>query len=345
MTRIPSAGKWAVSAATATLFLAPIGAAQADEDTTTWRVQSHWPSASTSYEASLVKLRDELYERTDGRLELELYEAGQLFGTDEIWSAVERGVIEMGTGSPFFWRDRLSLAGVASGLPFSFQEIWEAVYFYENMGFREMIQEEAAEYGVFYHPEKLLTQDIVVSEPIESLDDFQAMRISTAGFGATMLSEAGAATQWIDGEELYQALSTGVVDGGHWGAFQGADSMSLYEVAPYHVQPSFSISDDTWIINQEAMDALPDDVRDELKATLREHFWERTNEYIYEEQMTREQVTTEQGVEINELPDEVHEHLVATSESLWDDIAAESDQAEEAVAMIREFLNDLGHLD
>ena len=345
MRRIPFAGKWAVAVATVAPFVVPVGAAQADDETITWRVQSHWPSASTSYEASLVKLRDELYERTDGRLELELYEAGQLFGTDEIWSAVERGVVEMGTGSPFFWRDRLSLAGVASGLPFSFEEIWEAVYFYEHMGFREMIQEEAAEYGVFYHPEKLLTQDIVVSEPIESLEDFQGMRISTAGFGATMLSEAGAAAQWVDGEELYQALSTGVVDGGHWGAFQGADSMSLYEVAPYHVQPSFSVSDDTWIINQEAMEALPEEVYDELRATLREHFWERTNEYIYEEQMTREAVTTEQGVEINHLPDEVHDHLVETSESLWDDIAAESDEAEEAVAMLRGFLENMGRLD
>ncbi|MFV8836636.1 TRAP transporter substrate-binding protein DctP [Aquisalimonas sp.] len=338
-------GKWSVSVMIGLGLALPHAGATADDETITWRVQSHWPSASTSYEASLEKLRDQLYERTDGRLELELYEAGQLFGTDEIWAAVERGIVEMGTTSPFFLQDRLSLASVAAGLPFSFQEVWEAVYFYRHLGFEEMIREEASEYGVFYHPDKMLTQEIVLSEPIESMEDFEGARIATSGLSETVLSEAGAAAQYVPGEELYQALSTGVVDGGHWGAYQGADSMSLYEVAPYHVEPPLSISDDTFIFNEEAVEALPEDIHAILMDTLEEHYWERTNEYIYHEEMTKQRVLAEDGVELNPLPDDVHERLVETSEAHWDNVAAESDEAAEAVAMLREFLQDLGHLD
>ena len=43
-----------------------------------WRVQSHWPAASSSYKASLQVLADRIKERTDGRLILEPYPAGSL---------------------------------------------------------------------------------------------------------------------------------------------------------------------------------------------------------------------------------------------------------------------------
>src|SRR5690606_11244847 len=53
-----------------------------------WRVQSHWPRASSSFEDSLVRLQKVLEERTQGRLVLELYEAGALFSATEIFPAV-----------------------------------------------------------------------------------------------------------------------------------------------------------------------------------------------------------------------------------------------------------------
>ena len=44
----------------------PLAVAQ---DVTKWRVQSHWPSASSSYKDSLVRLKTELERRTEGRLQ------------------------------------------------------------------------------------------------------------------------------------------------------------------------------------------------------------------------------------------------------------------------------------
>ena len=47
-------------------------------DVTKWRVQSHWPSASSSYKDSLVRLKNQIEQRTEGRLELQLFESGAL---------------------------------------------------------------------------------------------------------------------------------------------------------------------------------------------------------------------------------------------------------------------------
>ena len=121
---------------TAALASAPAAAA---EESFTWKVQSHWPGSSSSYEDSLVRLKTILEERTDGRLELELYEAGSLFKAKEIFNAVSRGILEMGTISPAYAQDKITLAGIASGLPFAFRNVWEAAYFHQGLGDRKSV--------------------------------------------------------------------------------------------------------------------------------------------------------------------------------------------------------------
>ena len=334
------------AAATGLLGLALAPATVSADETYTWRVQSHWPSASSSYGDSLETLKEKLYERTDGRLELELHEAGSLFGHDEIFSAVSRGTLDMGTISPAYEMDRLSTAGIAFGLPNGFQETWEAAYFFKHKGFEEMIREEAAEYDVAYFTEKVYPTEMVLSEPIESLSDFEGLNIRSSGVLQTFLTEAGAAASNIPGEELYQALQTGVVDGAHWGAVQGAMIMSLYEVAPYHVRPPLNIGGiDAYVISQDSLDELPDDIRKTVEDTIEEQFWRRTNEYIYQEQAALAHSKEEYGVEVIELPDEVQDAMLEAAESIWDDQAAESERAAEAVELMRELLADLGHID
>ncbi|NIV37920.1 MAG: twin-arginine translocation pathway signal protein, partial [Anaerolineae bacterium] len=81
------------------------------QDTVTWKVQSHWPGSSSSYTDSLGRLKRVIEERTDGRLKLQLYEAGALFKAKETFNAVSRGILEMGTISPAYAQDKVSLAG------------------------------------------------------------------------------------------------------------------------------------------------------------------------------------------------------------------------------------------
>ncbi|HCO63914.1 MAG TPA: twin-arginine translocation pathway signal protein, partial [Alcanivorax sp.] len=183
-------GGSALAFATATVF-SPL--AQAAEDTITWKVQSHWPGSSSSYEDSLKRIKRVLEERTDGKLELELYEAGALFKAQETFNAVSRGVIQMGTISPAYAQDKMSLAGIASGLPFAFRNVWEAAYFHKNMGFEDMLREEAAKHNVYYSTDKVYPTEMVVKKPIESWDDFTGLKIRSSGALQKFLSEAGAA--------------------------------------------------------------------------------------------------------------------------------------------------------
>ncbi|ASK36129.1 twin-arginine translocation pathway signal protein [Alcanivorax sp. N3-2A] len=320
-------------------------AAQADDEVIKWKVQSHWPGSSSSYKDSLERIKKVLAERTDGRLQLQLFEAGALFKAQETFNAVSRGIIQMGTISPGYAQDKLPLAGVASGLPFAFHHVWEAVYFHKNMGFEDKLRAEAAKHGVYYSTDKIYPTEMVLKKPVNSWDDFTGLKIRSSGALQKFLTDAGAAGTYLPGGELYQALSSGVVDGAHWGASQGAASMGLYEVAKYHVKPALNIAGtDVFIVSQKALDALPDGMAKIVKDSLEEQFWIRTNQYQHDEQIALAKAQREQGVKVNVLPDDVQKKLFQAAQKTWDKEAERSDAAAAAVKDLKKFLTDLGYL-
>lgn len=311
----------------------------------TWRVQSHWPGASSSYKDSLGRIKEQLEERSDGRLKLQLYEAGALFKADETFNAVSRGILEMGTISPSYASNRMTLAGIASGLPFAFRNTWETAYFHMILGFEDMLKEEAAQHNVYWATDKVYATEMVVKRPINSLADFERLKIRSSGALQRFLTEAGAAASYIPGGELYTALDSGIVDGAHWGAVQGAQSMALYEVAKYHVRPALNIAGtDVIIVSQRALDRLPEDLQDLVKEVLREQFWYRTNEYQFQEQVAFAEAEVDYDVQLNELPAEVQDHLVTVAQKMWEIEGERGPKAKEALDMLKEFLGSLGYL-
>ncbi|MFW5825032.1 MAG: TRAP transporter substrate-binding protein DctP [Marinobacter sp.] len=333
------------SALTLGVSAALVAVPAAAQDTIKWKVQSHWPGASSSFKDSLGRLKDVLDERTDGKLQLELFESGSLFKPTETFNAVSRGILEMGTISPAYAQDKISLAGVASGLPLAFQTPAEAAYFHMNMGFEDMLKEEAAEHDVYWATDKVYQTEMVVKEPIESVEDLESLKIRSSGALEKFLDEAGAATTFISGGELYSALDSGIVDGAHWGAAQGAYSMSLYEVAKYHVKPALNVAGtDVIIISQKAMDKLPEEMQEIVKEALQEQFWVRTNEYEHKEKITLQKAIEEEGVEINRLPEDVQDHMMEAAQVIWDEEAERSDNAAKAVDMVKDYLRQLGRL-
>ncbi len=331
------------AAAAAALMFPAVSVAQ---EKITWRVQSHWPSASSSYKDSLVTLKTKLATCTNGQLVLDLHEAGALFPAKEIFPAVKRGVIQMGTISPAYLPETVSTAGIASGLPFAFRNVWETAYFHKHLGFEKMIRDEVAAQGVYYSTDKVYPTEMVSKGPIESIDDFRKLKIRSSGALQRFLTDAGAAALYLPGPEIYPALSTGVITGVHWGASQGANSMGLYEAAKYHVKPALNIAGtDAFVVNQKALDKLPADVKKCVIDKLDEQFWARTNEYLYQEQVTLAKAVKEKGVKINQLPPELLSHLSKVAVTEWDAEGKKGPGAQKALTVLKGFLVELGYID
>ncbi|MCC3304274.1 TRAP transporter substrate-binding protein DctP [Sneathiella sp. HT1-7] len=320
-----------------------IGKAAAAEKVT-WKVQSHWPKASSSYGDSLALIAKELKENTDGQFELQLFGAGEFAKGGEIFNIVRKGVVEMGTISPGYILGEAPTAGIALGVPGTFREPWEFAHFLKNMGFEDLFNEDLAVHGVVSRAEKVYPTELVVSKEINSIDDFSTLKLRSSGSYQKFLEAAGASTQYVAGPELYSSLASGVVDGAHWGAAQGAMSMSLWEVAKFHMKPTLGLAVDTLIMNQQAIDNLSPELRKEFFTLLDMRFWKRTTEYQYKEKLALSKGFAEQNITVAQFPADVQKKFAEASAAILAEEGAKGGNATKASEMLTSFLKGMGYV-
>ena len=310
----------------------------------TWRVQSHWPKASSSFNDSLGVLATELEERTDGAFKLELFGAGEFAKGPDIYNLIRKGVVPMGTVSPSYILDKAQAAGFLYGIPGTFRESWEAQHAAKNLGIEDMVNEELVPDGVRLMSEKSYPTELVVSKKIESAEDFAGIKLRSSGTMLDYLAAAGAAPQYIPGSELYQSLSSGVVDGAHWGAAIGAKSMSLWEVCKYHYKPALGFTIDAFILNEEQLQGLDDDMKTALLDLMEIRFFRRSAEYMHKEAIALSAGIEENGVEVIQFPQEVLDMFAAASSNILETEKAKGEIGAKAHAAYTGLMSDLGYV-
>lgn len=321
---------------------AVIGTARA-QSTVTWKVQAHWPKASASFKDSLEWFAAELGKRTGGRFKMQLFGAGELAKDREIYNITARGVVEMGTLSAAYILGEAQAMGLGYGVPGSLREPWELGHYLKNLGGEALINQELEPKGVIYRTEKAYTTELVVKKRINTMDDFRSLKLRSAGSMLDFLAAAGASPTQVAGPELYQALSTGVVDGAHWGAAQGALTMKLWEVARYHMKPALGITTDAYVFNKAAVEKLPADLRLQLMSLAEERFWSRTAEYQHKESIALTKGRTSMKVEVVQWPDAVQKKFDEASDMILAKETAKGELAAKGAAALKGLMKDLGY--
>lgn len=308
-----------------------------------WRVQSHWPKASSSFSQSLGVLAAELEARTDGAFKMTLLGDGEFAKGPEVYNIVRRGVVPMGTLSPSYIQDNAQAASFMYGIPGTLRESWEMQHIVKNLGIEDLVNEELMPQGVRIFAEKVLPTEIALTRNIETVEDFRGLKIRSSGTMLDFLALAGAAPQFVPGGELYQALSSGVVDGAHWGAAVGAKSMSLWEVCKYHVKPAIAQTTDAYVVNMKALEALPDDLRSEFLSTVETRFYRRSIEYVHAEAIALTDGVTNDGLQVISLPQGVLDQLSGASQKVMETEAAKGERAAKAADIYMSLMRDLGY--
>ncbi|AVO49276.1 ABC transporter substrate-binding protein [Melaminivora suipulveris] len=310
----------------------------------TWRVQSHWPKASGSFTASLVPMAKELEERTKGRFKLTLMGAGEIAKGGEVFNVVRRGVVQMGSTAPSYNPDESELMDQYYGVPGTLREPWEMAHLIKNLGLEAALNEQLKAKGVFMMAEKTYPTELVLKKKIKAGDDLSRIKVRSAGSLIDYLSAAGFVPQRIDGPELYQALATGVIDGAHWGAAVGALSMKLWEVAKFQMKPPILLANDVYVINLDAYNKLPEDLRGIFHSLLEERYFRRTVAYQHEEAQATNTGVSKMGVELVQFPDEVQKRMAQASKDILAKDMNKGPKAKEMGDKLLGLMKDLGYV-
>jgi TRAP-type mannitol/chloroaromatic compound transport system substrate-binding protein len=290
-------------------------------------------------------MTNKVKERTKGRLVIEPFVNEALVPSTEIYQAVERGMLQMGQASGAYLINKMPIMAFAAGLPFSFQEVWEAIYFHTHLGLEQMLRDASAKFGVMYYTEKIYPTEMALRVPLTTFEGFKGLKFRSSGILQKMFTSVGAAASYIPGPEIYPALATGVVDGAHWGAVQGSLQMGFFDVCKYTMKPPLNVAGtDCWYVNEKAFKKLPADIQMILHQILEEHMFLRSNQYIYQEQMALVKAQKELGVKVTGLPPEEQTKLTRAAMKEWDEVGKRDADCAKALQIMKDFLASLGYL-
>ncbi|UTV87837.1 C4-dicarboxylate ABC transporter substrate-binding protein [Cobetia amphilecti] len=203
-----------------------------------WKMATPW-GGGPWLERDAKTFADYANELTNGDVSIQVFPGGTLGGALRVTNTVKSGVAQISHNyiNYDYGTDPTAalLAGHSSGLTPEEFMLW----MYEGGGVElyEAFRREV--FGVVAFPCSTLGTEIFLhsSKKVQTLEDFQGLRLRTSGAWAEIASRLGASTVVMAGSDIYTALDRGVIDAAEWGSPELNKPTGFQNVAQYVILP------------------------------------------------------------------------------------------------------------
>lgn len=226
--------------ASAALLAASVAAsiAPAHAENKSWRMATPW-SGGPWLERDAQDFADHVTSLSDGEIELQVFPGGTLGSALKVTETVESGVAQVSHNylAYDYGKDPTAalLAGHSSGLTPEEFMLW----MYQGGGAKLYEEFRMEEFGVVAFPCSILGTEIFLhsNKKVQTLEDFEGLRLRTSGAWAEIASRLGASTVVMAGSDIYTALERGVIDAAEWGSPEMNKPTGFQNVAQYVIVP------------------------------------------------------------------------------------------------------------
>ena len=176
---------------------------------------------------------------TAGRIKIQVFPGGTLGKPLKVSDTVKSNVAQIGhTWMAYDWgidKTTVIFANMAGGLNPEELIIW----FYEGGGAELASEYRREQFGVESIPCGIFPTEIFLhsTKRIQTLDDFQGLKMRTAGAWAEIAGNLGASTVILPGSEVYPALERGVIDATEWSSPSVNLPSGFHKIAKYIIMP------------------------------------------------------------------------------------------------------------
>lgn len=217
----------------------------------------------------LSKYSDLVYEKSNGRIYIEVYASGQLGDERSQMQAVQMGALDIFRANTVFVGDFGAKKLNLFALPYLFdsrEQLWEVLDSPIGSDLMEdMVESNIGMRGLCYLEEGA-RHFFVTKKKIENPEDLEGLklRVSETSILLDTVKALGASPTPLSFGELYTSLQTGVVDGAEQ-PVTGYVSNSFYEVAPNFVLDAHTYSPGMLVISDRTWEKLSKDDQRLLK--------------------------------------------------------------------------------
>lgn len=308
----------------------------------TWTMTSTWPSSLELIE--MDKKWVELANKLVGdELKIDFFEGGSLVPSGEVFSAVESGTIQASGDWPGYWAGR-DPAFSPLGTHTSLFNAVDYVNWIQQWGGKDVFNDVYGKFGMVYLPYGVTNNEsgFRTTSPIRNLDDLKGKRLRLSGLEqGKVLERLGGNQISMAGQELYQALERGVIDGAEFSTPNVDVSAGLHQVTKYWSTPGWHQSSSTFgvMINKAAWDKLKPETQEKLKiAADAAMLWSLA--FTEKRAIDGYDTFVKAGIEINRMDDESLKTIQNLSNEVMVEVACLSPLAAKVYVSQAEYLAD-----
>ncbi|GAA4877959.1 TRAP transporter substrate-binding protein DctP [Ferrimonas pelagia] len=310
-----------------------------------WKLVTSWPKNFPGLGMAPERFAEMVTQMSAGRLSITVFGAGDLVPAFEVFDAVSQGTAEMGHSAAYYWKGKAPAAQLFASIPFGMNAqqmngwlnygggmaLWREVY--APFGIVPLAGgNTGVQMGGWFNKE------------IHSLEDLKGLKMRLPGLGGEVLARLGGVPVTLPGRELFTALQTGAIDATEWVGPYNDLAFGLHKAAKYYYYPGWHEPGTTleFLVNEAALDALPDDLRAIVETAAQAVNQDMLDEYTSRNIVALDALINEHGIELRAWPDAVLQQLQQTTEQVMAEEAAKDPALAKVWEHYRQFQQGVG---
>lgn len=286
----------------------------------------HGGSEETAQQVGALKLKEYIEENSDGRIKVNVYPNNQIGNDRELAESVQGGSLEMCLANSV--QVNFVPDSIVYDLYFNFKDIDSAINKFRNdEDFYNVMSKKYEDVG--YHLGGFSVhgfREITSNKPIKTPDDFEGLTFRTQENTYHILGFKclGANPTPFAFNELYTALQQGTVDAQE-NPIELIYSQKFYEQQKYITLTNHQQQVQTWLMNLEFYNNLPDDLKKVVDEGIKSGC-DAAQEYALSMEDEWKKVISDHGVTFIELTDDEYNAFKEKVKPQWDEIEKKVDK-------------------
>ncbi|MCV6597109.1 MAG: TRAP transporter substrate-binding protein [Mangrovicoccus sp.] len=280
-----------------------------------------WPRGFAGLADAADKTAENINAIAGDSLNVEVKHAGELVGAFDAFDAVTAGQADMYHAGDYYWVNQHPGFAFFASVPFGMTASELNAWYYHGGG-----MEHHHGLGEIFGLKSFLAGNTGSQaggwfrKEINGPEDFQGLRFRMPGLGGKALGLMGASIQNLPGGEIYQALSSGALDGTEWVGPWSDEKIGFQEVADFYYvagfhEPATAL---TLGVNSEVFESLTGAQQKAIEIGAA-----ATNEWSLSQYLANNGAALQRlqsgGVKVMEFPDSVWEAFGAATQQVYEE--------------------------
>jgi TRAP-type mannitol/chloroaromatic compound transport system substrate-binding protein len=310
-----------------------------------WKMVTTWPPGLPVLQEGCERLAKRVGEISDGRLQIQVFAAGELVPAFESFQAVSDGTVEVGSGAAYYWAGKEPASQWFAAVPFGMNAQGMAAWFHGGEGLK-LWEETYAPFNLIPRPGGSTGVQMGgwFNKKINTIDDFKGLKMRIPGLGGKVVAKAGGTVVLTPGGEIFTNLERGVIDATEWVGPYHDLRLGLYQAAKYYYYPGFHEPGTylEYFFNKKAYESLPKDLQHILDAACMENEAWVLPQFEANNGAALQTLINKHKVQLFKFPDEVFNALRPMAVDVLEEEAAKSPMAKKVNESFKNFQKVVG---